>query len=243
MRTLLALTPRRAALTTTRPVPRTRPWLLVALALALALLAAPGAAGAEPDPGNSWAAQACQKGGYKNFVRADGTPFANTGECASYAAQGGTFDPVVQLPDLRVDVVCSTLTIPELSFPYVLCTITATNIGTVPVTGAVVLRGEARLSTGSREGGFDFGGDRLEGCDPRDVTGEITTDDDYVSVVVEATCGRTVLPGEEALYMFYIFGTESPGMPFTITAAVDPYNTIIESDEANNTHDITGATP
>ncbi len=43
--------------------------------------------------GNSQAAQACQQGGYRNYVRSDGTPFANPGECASYAAQGGTLLP------------------------------------------------------------------------------------------------------------------------------------------------------
>jgi hypothetical protein len=40
--------------------------------------------------GNSAAAHACQHGGYKNFVRSDGTLFKNTGACVSYAAQGGT---------------------------------------------------------------------------------------------------------------------------------------------------------
>jgi hypothetical protein len=41
-------------------------------------------------PGNSDAAKACQQGGYANLVGADGTQFANTGECVSYAARGGT---------------------------------------------------------------------------------------------------------------------------------------------------------
>ena len=40
--------------------------------------------------GNSAAAHACQHGGYKNFVRSDGTSFKNTGACVSYAAHGGT---------------------------------------------------------------------------------------------------------------------------------------------------------
>jgi hypothetical protein len=42
-----------------------------------------------PGPGNSDAAKACQKGGYANLVGADGTQFANEGECVSYAARGG----------------------------------------------------------------------------------------------------------------------------------------------------------
>lgn len=39
--------------------------------------------------GNSDAAHACQQGGYANLFRTDGTGFKNTGECVSYAAQGG----------------------------------------------------------------------------------------------------------------------------------------------------------
>lgn len=43
--------------------------------------------------GNSDAARACQHGGYADLVRVeDGTGFGNTGECVSYAANGGTLD-------------------------------------------------------------------------------------------------------------------------------------------------------
>ncbi|HJQ19595.1 MAG TPA: hypothetical protein VJ867_04540, partial [Gemmatimonadaceae bacterium] len=41
--------------------------------------------------GNSAAAHACQQDGYKDLFRSNGTPFANTGECVSYAAHGGVF--------------------------------------------------------------------------------------------------------------------------------------------------------
>ena len=47
------------------------------------------AAGADPG-GDSDAAHACQQGGYQSLVGANGG-FTNAGECASYAAQGGTF--------------------------------------------------------------------------------------------------------------------------------------------------------
>lgn len=42
-------------------------------------------------PGNSDAAHACQKDGYLNLAPADSPsePFENTGDCVSYAAQGG----------------------------------------------------------------------------------------------------------------------------------------------------------
>ena len=39
--------------------------------------------------GNSANAKLCQKGGWKNWVRADQTPFKNQGACVSYAAKGG----------------------------------------------------------------------------------------------------------------------------------------------------------
>ena len=39
--------------------------------------------------GNSAAAHACQQGGYLTLFRLDGSAFTNTGDCVSYAAQGG----------------------------------------------------------------------------------------------------------------------------------------------------------
>lgn len=41
--------------------------------------------------GNSAAAHACQDGGYVDLVGSGGETFANTGECVSFAAHGGTF--------------------------------------------------------------------------------------------------------------------------------------------------------
>src|SRR5688500_2210494 len=41
--------------------------------------------------GNSGAAHACQNGGYVDLVGSGGETFANTGECVSFAARGGTF--------------------------------------------------------------------------------------------------------------------------------------------------------
>jgi hypothetical protein len=48
------------------------------------------AAGAYAGGGNSDAAHACQKNGYLNLHRSDGSSFKNTGACVSYFAQGGT---------------------------------------------------------------------------------------------------------------------------------------------------------
>jgi len=66
---------------------------LLCAALALTVGVATATAGhghGKGKGGNSAAAHACQHGGYKNFVRSDGTSFKNTGACVSYAAHGGT---------------------------------------------------------------------------------------------------------------------------------------------------------
>jgi hypothetical protein len=65
--------------------------VLVTLFAALALTVGVATANAgKGKGGNSAAAHACQHGGFRNFVRADGTSFKNTGACVSYAAHGGT---------------------------------------------------------------------------------------------------------------------------------------------------------
>ena len=46
--------------------------------------------------GNSGNAKLCQKGGWMNLVRADGTTFANQDECVAYGASGGTIAPKPQ---------------------------------------------------------------------------------------------------------------------------------------------------
>jgi hypothetical protein len=60
----------------------------VVLCLAFALGVAVPAVAA--DGGNSGNAHQCQHGGWQHWVRSDGTPFENTGDCVSYAAHGGT---------------------------------------------------------------------------------------------------------------------------------------------------------
>ena len=65
--------------------------LLLVLCAGLALTV--GSATSTAGGGNSDAAKACQKGGWQNLVREDGSVFKNTGDCVSYAAQGGTLKP------------------------------------------------------------------------------------------------------------------------------------------------------
>src|SRR5262249_24765516 len=64
---------------------RMRLLLLLVAALALSI----GAGTASAGGGNSDAAQPCQKGGWQNLMREDGTGFKNEGDCVSYAAHGG----------------------------------------------------------------------------------------------------------------------------------------------------------
>jgi hypothetical protein len=59
---------------------------LVVLCAVFALAVAVASAG----DGNSANAKVCQDGGWKTFVRSDGTSFANEGECVSWAAFGNT---------------------------------------------------------------------------------------------------------------------------------------------------------
>jgi hypothetical protein len=63
--------------------------LAVAATMAVPVLGLASPAGAASG-GNSANSHACENDGWRHFIRADGTPFANQGDCVSYAAQGGT---------------------------------------------------------------------------------------------------------------------------------------------------------
>jgi hypothetical protein len=71
--------------------------------------------------GNSDNAKACQQGGWQNLVRQDSTGFKNTGDCVSYAAQGGILKtkpiPVsgpseVSVPMFNLNVNTCSVTVP-----------------------------------------------------------------------------------------------------------------------------------
>jgi hypothetical protein len=69
----------------------------VMMLLILAALALPLSAGAK---GNSVNAKLCQKGGWEELKREDGTRFSNQGDCVSYGARGGTplqLDPRIEI--------------------------------------------------------------------------------------------------------------------------------------------------
>lgn len=67
-----------------RPVVVLRPAVVASLVVVFAL-AATGVAVAQ---GNADAAKACQRGGWQELVKEDGTPFTNAGECVNHVAQG-----------------------------------------------------------------------------------------------------------------------------------------------------------
>jgi hypothetical protein len=68
--------------------------------------------------GNSDSAKACQNGGWQNLVRQDGTGFKNTGDCVSYAAQGGVLKAKpaasisVSVPTFGLDANTCSVTVP-----------------------------------------------------------------------------------------------------------------------------------
>jgi hypothetical protein len=68
--------------------------LIVVAVACLALFAVSTALAASG--GNSENAKLCQKGGWMNFVRADGSHFASEDQCVSYGAHGGTISPPSQ---------------------------------------------------------------------------------------------------------------------------------------------------
>ena len=64
-----------------------------AAALVFALFGGVATAAKQGPGGNSGAAKACQKTGYQNWVREDGSAFATSDACTAYVAKGGTLRP------------------------------------------------------------------------------------------------------------------------------------------------------
>jgi len=59
--------------------------------------------------GNSTAAHLCQNGGYQNIYRSDGSGFANTGDCVSYAAHGGQLSQKITFSNISLGA-CNDIT-------------------------------------------------------------------------------------------------------------------------------------
>jgi len=95
---------------------RLRSILVLCVALALTVGVAPAAGRG----GNSQNAKKCQKGGYKDWVRADQTPFKNVGQCVSYAAKGGTLTAPTSAEDRAYCVPAGPPTSGQCSVPGLL---------------------------------------------------------------------------------------------------------------------------
>jgi hypothetical protein len=72
----------------------------VAVALVFALCAGVASADKQGPGGNSAAAKACQKTGYQDWVREDGSAFETSAACTAYAAEGGTLQPKLSFAGL-----------------------------------------------------------------------------------------------------------------------------------------------
>jgi hypothetical protein len=191
-----------------------------------------GAALASP-PGNSGGAELCQRGGFTSYARADGSRFASTGACVSHAAEGGTLVP---LPDLRVRAVCSDGAGGSLfGAGSVACYFTVTNVGPGTATGDLRIEGSFRIATSVlggvsvSSGGFSSGGICAVGYQE---FAEITDR----SVSGAFVCANSTLaPGATLDAGMSLTGIVEPGVPITAEASVDDFDTIMESNEANNT--------
>jgi hypothetical protein len=62
----------------------------------MVLVGLAGTAFAGTGGGNSLGAASCRQGGWSSLYRADGSGFHNTGDCVSYAAQGGALETQCQ---------------------------------------------------------------------------------------------------------------------------------------------------
>ncbi len=77
--------------------------------LALSLLLFAGHAPTGVAQGNSDAAHACKQGGFTRLVGVDGETFTNSGQCASFVAQGGIFSAGMIIPARQVATLDATL--------------------------------------------------------------------------------------------------------------------------------------
>ncbi len=197
-----------------------------------------GTAASADTGGNSANAKLCQKGGYVNYARADGTTFASEGQCVSYAAQGGTLVP---LPDLRLNTKCIT----DAASHTLNCTFTVTNIGAGPTNGAsILLQSGMSTTTNGTFASAASSGTCTFVNDPNNrptITFPQGTTNAAEAIV---ECAGPLAPGQQLAATVSVgIGTVAAGSPITVTAAVDPNNLIAESNESNNTYNAVTPAP
>jgi hypothetical protein len=204
--------------------------LLGALAFGTAASAAPG--------GNSANAKLCQKGGYVNFVRTNGTPFASEGQCTSYGAQGGTLTPA---PDLKLNTSCTT----DAARHTLTCTFTMTNIGAGPAVGSSLLLRSEMWTTGDG----NFGSVTImSACtfvnDPNNPVNFTFPQGVHPGLGGAIECAGPLGPGQQLAGTVTLeLGTVAAGTPIVVSAAADPNNIIYETNEGNNTYSTTVPAP
>lgn len=213
--------------------------MVVALCAVLALAAGVATARAG-NGGNSADAKKCQKGGWKSLVRSDRTPFANEGDCVSYAAKGGT---LVGLPDLILDVTCTPAT-PATFNGSASCTFKVKNIGGSPVSGTIKLQATvdiftslASLPIGTFLTQFVSSSDCGSGSAASTPSPSVDSTRFTGSAVLSCVVNAPLAPGSTSTFNLGVSGgrADTSGFTTTITATVDPDNTIAESNETNNT--------
>ena len=196
--------------------------LLVGLCALLALSV--GVATAKTNNGN---APECKKGGWKTWYRADGTAFKNQGQCIAYVNHGGV---LTRLPDLVLIPSCTQ------KGTAVGCVFQTKNIGQGSVTSPVEMK--ARLEWPSTVPGFPIAssGHQASCLGPaanNDLDANGAGHYSYAEAVCDGTFAAGTLLGFD-VGVDVINITES-GLIVTVTASVDPGNTVAESNETNNT--------
>jgi hypothetical protein len=168
--------------------------------------------------GNNDNAKACQQGGFVNYSRTDGTRFKNAGECTSYAAKGGT---LVALPDLVPDGSCTP------TATTVSCTFRVRNIGAGDASGTLLI--QLDITRPINGGSISATASAGPCIGPTATTSSISPN----GFSAKASCPDTLTPGQTSLLAVVSVGGSN--VDVVVTATVDPNNTIVESNETNNT--------
>jgi CARDB len=169
--------------------------------------------------GNTDNAKACQKGGFVNYSRTDGTTFKNAGDCTSYLAHGGT---LVALPDLVPVVTCDTTE----------CRFGVRNVGLGPITNADIVL-QVTGTTSPVGAAVALGGGNVGDC--TNIAFLIIDfgppfSNTFICSGVTLQPGQAYNAGTFALVTF-----TSSVQSANMTAQVDPSNNFAESNETNNT--------
>jgi hypothetical protein len=191
--------------------------IIMIIVVAFGLLAITESA-ASAGGGNSESAKLCQKDGWQNLFRSDGSAFVDEGACVSYAAHGGTLSTAPPTVDASLAFTQpSTHSFPS---PYNTATgdVTVHNGG--GLTETVTVTGQASFASGGGGGGagaFDFN--------------DTYCSHTYVPDTHSFSCTVSLAPGDTVtLLSIGVSGTMTIPGSASITAA-----TYSDPDTSNNT--------